>query len=257
MAFDPVGILLPDGLAFSDALLLIAASFVTALMTATLGIGGGVALLAVMATLLPPLAIIPVHGLVQAGANSNRALLTRRHIDRPVLADFALGALAGALLAALLVVQLPAAVILLAVGGFVLYLCWGPTLPSHALRGWPLRAAAALSTLISMFVGASGPLVAAFTQQLSDERYVRVATFSACMSVQHGLKLLVFGGVGFAFGEWLGLILAMIASGAAGTWVGLHLLARISNAQFARVFRWVLTLLALRLLLTGGQMLLA
>ncbi|WP_210398266.1 sulfite exporter TauE/SafE family protein [Motiliproteus sediminis] len=246
-----VSVVIPPGLAGLDLLLLVATSFATALMTAVLGVGGGVALLAVTASILPPLAIIPVHGLVQAGANTNRAVLTRRHLNRSLFTDFTLGAVVGAVIAALIVVQLPADVILLAVGSFVLYLTWGPKLPHKALRGWPLRFAAALTTLISMFVGASGPLVAAFTQQLSAERFVRVATFSACMSVQHGLKIAVFGGLGFAFSDWLGLIAAMIVSGFAGTWIGLHLLTKVSNEQFSRVFRWVLTLLALRLLYTG------
>ena len=256
MASQLIELLLPAGVTPRELLLLTGSSFLTAVMTAVLGIGGGAALLVVIASSVPPLAIIPVHGLVQAGANSHRALLTRRHIDRPLLVDFILGAIVGAALGALLVVQLPAASILIAVGGFILYLSWGPSLPSQSLRGWPLRFAAALTTLISMFVGASGPLVATFAQQLSQERYVRVATFSACMSVQHTLKLLVFGSLGFAFSEWLGVVLAMILTGFAGTWVGLHLLTKVSNAQFDRVFRWVLTLLALRLLYTGVQSLL-
>lgn len=241
----------PPGLTLLEFTLLTATSFFTAIMTAVLGVGGGVALLAVVASILPPLAIIPVHGLVQAGANTNRALMTRRHLDLTLFRNFTLGAVMGALLATVLVVQLPAQVILLAVGGFVLYLTWGPRLPSQVLAGWPLRLAALLSTLVSMFVGASGPLVAAFTQQLSTDRFVRVATFSACMSVQHALKLAVFGLLGFAFSDWLGLILIMIGSGFAGTWVGLHLLSKVSNERFNQLFRWVLTLLALRLLYTG------
>lgn len=256
MNSDLLAWLLPIGVTLGDAAVLTATSFITAIMTAAMGIGGGVALLAVIASIVPPLAIIPVHGLVQTGANLNRALLTRHHIDRPVLRGFLIGALVAALIAPWIVVQLPAATILIAVGSFILYLSWGPPLPNQALQGWPLRLAAAISTLLSMFVGASGPLVAAFTQQLSSERYVRVATLSACMSIQHLLKLLVFGWLGFAFHDWVALTVAMIASGMFGTWAGLHLLAKIDNVQFSRIFRWVLTLMALRLLYTGAMQLL-
>ena len=56
---------------------------------------GGVLLLAIMAGIVPAAALIPVHGLVQLGSNGNRALMTRRHIDWPLLRRFALGALAG------------------------------------------------------------------------------------------------------------------------------------------------------------------
>ncbi|MEH6811801.1 MAG: sulfite exporter TauE/SafE family protein [Motiliproteus sp.] len=240
--------LIPADLDMLAILVLIITSFLSALVTATLGVGGGVFLLAVIATFLPPVAIIPVHGLVQTGANSNRAFMTRSHIDKPALRDFIIGACLGALLASLLVVQLPVAVIQLTISLFVFYLTWGPKLKNQFLNGWRLKLAAAITTFISMFVGASGPLVAAFIKQVSDQRFVRVATFSACMATQHGLKLLVFGWLGFAFSEWLGLILMMILSGYAGTWVGLRLLSKISNRLFNYGFKIVLTILAFRLL---------
>ncbi|MCW8883938.1 MAG: sulfite exporter TauE/SafE family protein [Motiliproteus sp.] len=234
-----------DGLAVTA---LVATAFVTATITAVLGVGGGVLLLAVIANFLPPVAIIPVHGLVQAGANGNRALMTRSHIDKPVLLNFLIGACIGALLASLIVIQLPVEIIQLSIALFVFYLTWGPKLQSQYLSGWRLKLAAAATTLISMFVGASGPLVAAFVKQVSDQRFVRVATFSACMASQHGLKLLVFSWLGFAFSDWLGLIAAMILSGYAGTWIGLHLLSKISNHVFDYAFKIVLSILAFRLL---------
>lgn len=243
--------LLPATLTSEQAALLLATSFVAAEVTAMMGAGGGVLLLAVLASILPPLAIIPVHGLVQAGANGNRALLTRRHLDRGLFINFFLGAALGAALASLVVVQLPVTVIQLTIALFLFYLIWGPPLKPHNLKGWRFSLAAAGTTLISMFVGASGPLVAAFVKQTSPERYVRIATLSACMSVQHGFKLAVFGALGFAFGEWMGLVLLMILTGLAGTWIGLHLLSRMSNRLFDRGFKLMLTLLALRLLYTS------
>ena len=50
-------------------------SFFTSAMTAAAGIGGGVVLLAIMATVYPPAVLIPVHGMVQLGSNGGRALL--------------------------------------------------------------------------------------------------------------------------------------------------------------------------------------
>ncbi len=40
----------------------------------------------------------------------------------------------------------------------------------------------------------------------------------------------------------------MVAFGLAGTWLGLHVLKRISNRRFNQVFNLLLTALALRLL---------
>lgn len=249
-----LSLLLPDALDLTQGLLLLATSFATALLTATLGVGGGVLLLAVIASVLPPLAIIPVHGLVQAAANGNRAILTRQHINNHVFKHFIVGALIGAILASMLVVQLPTNAILLCIGLFILLLTWGPKLKLQTMGPWSLRIAAGLTTIVSMFVGASGPLVAAFTQQLSHDRFQRVATFSACMSVQHGLKLAVFGFLGFSFSDWLALVIAMILTGVVGTWIGLNLLSKISNERFNQVFKVILTLMAAKLLysaLTG------
>jgi uncharacterized membrane protein YfcA len=75
-----------------------------------------------------------------------------------------------------------------------------------------------------------------------------VATFSAVMAMQHAPKALVFGMAGFVFRDWLPLVLAMIAAGFAGTWVGLHWLKKITDQRFNQLFRLIITLLALRLI---------
>ncbi|MEM8689778.1 MAG: sulfite exporter TauE/SafE family protein, partial [Pseudomonadota bacterium] len=62
--------LLPPAIEPVWAALLIAVSAVTSFVTASLGLGGGVILLAVMALIVPGPAIIPVHGAVQIGSNA-------------------------------------------------------------------------------------------------------------------------------------------------------------------------------------------
>lgn len=244
--------LLPDALPPLVSLLLILSAALTSAVTACMGIGGGIMLLALMAILLPPAAIIPVHGMVQLGSNLNRALMTLHHIDWRRLAAFAPGALLGAGLASQFLVALPLHWLQLSIAGFILFLCWGPAIPKLALGRVGTFFAALLTTFISMFVGATGPLVAAFVkQQHQGDRYRTVANFAAAMSLQHLPKALVFGAAGFVFSDWLGLIVMMIAAGAVGTWLGLKLLHRLSNQHFGRIFNLLLTLLALRLLWQG------
>jgi uncharacterized membrane protein YfcA len=245
------GWLLPDGFPLWAAALLVLCAALTSLFTAAFGVGGGVMLLAIMAQLLPVAAIIPVHGLVQLGSNANRALLSLRHIHWPLILAFLPGVLLGALLAQLFLVSLPLDLLLPLIGLFVLYLCWGPPLPKQAFGRVGLLLGGTLTTFVSMFVGATGPLVAAIVRQDSRDRLQTVATFAMAMTLQHAPKALVFGAAGFVFSEWLPLIATMICSGALGTWVGLRLLQRMEEALFARVFKWLLTLLALRLLYQG------
>lgn len=240
--------LFPDAIGPGIGLFLLLASTVTSMITAALGAGGGVLLLVIMATWMPPAAIIPVHGMIQLGSNAGRATLTRRHIDWRVIAAFAPGVLAGAALGAWLLVDLPEYLWQLTIALFVLYLCWGPPLPKASIGKPGIFIASSLTSFISLFVGATGPLVAAFIKQIHSDRFRTVSTFATAMTLQHAPKALVFSVAGFVFSEWLPFILAMIACGFAGTWIGLHLLRSISNRWFTLVFNVVLTLLALRLL---------
>lgn len=88
-------------------LLLIVSAAGTSFVTAAMGIGGGVMLLAILASVLPAAALIPVHGLVQLGSNGNRAIMTRQHIDWCMVKSFSAGALLGAFAASFVVIQLP------------------------------------------------------------------------------------------------------------------------------------------------------
>ena len=186
--------------------------------------------------------------MIQLGSNSGRAILTWHHIDWKVIAAFAPGVLAGAGLGAWLLVDLPAHLWQLSIALFVLYLCWGPGLPKASFGPFGVFIASAITSFVSLFVGATGPLVAAFIKQIHTDRFRTVATFGTAMTLQHAPKALVFGVAGFVFSEWLLFILAMIACGFAGTWLGLHLLKSINNRWFHTAFNLVLTLLALRLL---------
>lgn len=241
-------LLIPAAISPLTTLMLVAASAVTSAITASLGIGGGVLLLAIMAVVMPPAAIIPVHGMVQLGSNLSRAGLTLRHINLRLIAWFAPGALLGAWLGSLFLVELPLALIQLCIALFILLLCWGPAIPAVATGAVGTLIAAAATTFVSLFVGATGPLVAAFVkQQQRGERFSTVATFASAMCLQHAPKAIIYGAAGFVFADWLGLILMMILAGALGSWLGLQLLRRLSNRRFTLIFNALLTLLALRL----------
>lgn len=238
----------PAELPLHIAWLLLGCSLLTSLITASFGAGGGVLLLIVLSLWLPPVAIIPVHGMIQLGSNAGRASMAWRHIDWRFIAWFLPGAMAGAAIGSLLLIQLPAPVLQISIAAFVLYLCWGPKLPGAALSSAGILMMSALTSFLSLFVGATGPLVVAYIRQMHSERFRTVATFAASMTLQHIPKAIVFGAAGFLFADWLLFIVAMIACGAVGTWLGLKVLGNISDQRFVRIFNVVLSLLALRLL---------
>ncbi len=243
---------LPDTLGALPALLLIIASFFTSALTAAFGVGGGVAMLALLGLFIPVAALIPVHGAVQLGSNTGRAWRQRAHIRFSIAAPFILGSLIGAAVGAYFVVQLPDALLKLVLGMFVISVTW-TKIPGAARLGYAgLAFGSAVLALATMFVGATGPLLSAFFAQIiPDDRKALVATHAAGMTVQHALKVIVFAVAGFAFWRWLPFIALMIASGYLGTLYGSRLLEKMPEETFRRWFRIGLTLLALDLIRRG------
>lgn len=240
--------LVPTGLSAPVALLLIAASFGASLITAAFGIGGGALLLGIMASLVPPAALIPVHGIVQTGSNLGRALVMLRHAFWPAVPAFVAGSTAGAALGGVLVVRIPPAYVQIGIG---LFITWSVLArPPRAIRDWPF-AVGLTSSFLTMFFGATGVFVATFTKSLALGRHAHVATHAVLMTVQHGIKTATFGLLGFAFGPWIGLIAAMLFAGLAGTLAGGLVLNRLGDARFRRVLDAVLLLIALRLVMAG------
>lgn len=205
-------------------------------------------LLTVMATFLPPAVVIPVHGIIQLGSNGGRAVLMRQHIRWPVWVLFAAGAAIGTIVAARVLLFLPLQVLLGVLGLFVLYSVWAPQWRSATIPTVVYAIVGAVTGFVTMFVGATGPLVASFLSPEKLGRQGLVGTLAACMVWQHSVKGLVFGMVGFAFAPWLPLMAAMIISGFIGTLLGRRLLQILSERDFAVLFRLVMTLLAARVL---------
>lgn len=244
-------LILPAGVSPEISGILIFASFFTSLITATIGLGGGILLLAIMASFMPAAALIPVHGIVQLGSNMGRAWLHRAAINTEMIKRFALGSMLGAALGAALVVNLPAAIVTTAVGFFVLYVIWAPPLRLQNAGPWTDRMGGAGSTFLSIFFGATGPFVSALIKSRGWSKAVYMGTFSGCMTVQNSLKTVAFLGTGFDYVPWIVLMAGMVASGYAGTHVGTHFLNKVSEETFSRIFKYAVSLIALRLIWSG------
>jgi uncharacterized protein len=249
---EALAALLPEGLSAIVAAVLVVASFFTSALTAAFGVGGGVAMLALMGLFVPVAALIPVHGAVQLGSNTGRAWHQRANVRMDVAVPFIAGSIVGAIAGAFLVVQLPDALLKLVLGAFIIVVTWAKIPGIERLERAGLAVASAALALMTMFVGATGPLLSAvFAQIFANDRKALVATHAAGMTVQHALKIVVFGLAGFAFADWLPLIAAMIVSGFLGTLHGTKLLDRMPEETFKKWFRIGITILAFDLLRRG------
>jgi uncharacterized protein len=240
--------LLPDNVSLTVFILLIAISFFTSALTAAFGIGGGVAMLGALAGTVPPAMVVAVHGIVQLGSNMGRVIIQRAHVLwRPTLI-FSAGSVAGAAVGAALFVNLPERVLLAVLGVFILVMTWIPKPRIPGLESTGMLIGGFVATFVTIFVGATGSFVQALFLPLGLEKRVLVASHAMCMTIQHGLKVIAFGFLGFAFQDWLPLMVAMIASGFLGTWFGTRLLEHIPQQLFEKILKGVLTIVALDLI---------
>ncbi len=209
-------------------------------------------MLALLGIFVPVAALIPVHGAVQLGSNTGRAWHQRAYVRTDIFGPFLAGSLLGAAAGAAVVVQLPDAILKVVLGLFIIAVTWAKIPGFDRLGRAGLAIGSAVTALATMFVGATGPLLSAFFAQiLPDDRKALVATHAAGMTVQHFLKVVVFGFAGFAFARWLPLIAAMVASGYLGTIYGSAWLERLPEETFRRWFRIGITLLAADMIRRG------
>jgi len=217
-------------------------------MTAAFSIGGGLLLIGVVSWLLPPAAVIPVHAVIMLGSNAGRSALLIQHVNWQIIGWFTVGALVGGLIGAQIVFGLDPRVLRLAIAGFILFTQWGPKIalplgaPFYVLAG-------SLSMFLTLFVGASGPFMTAILARIEGfTRMALIATAGACMTIQHGGKAVIFGFGGFDFGPWVPLMAASLAAGFIGTIAGTRLLKQLDEAFFRQALKYVLTALAVWLI---------
>ena len=237
-----------------DAGLLVAASLVTSFISAAFGIGGGFTLIALLALLLPPAALIPVHGIAQLGSNAGRVgIMLKQVVWRPVL-PFVIGTVIGASLGAMVVVQLPPWAVQLALGIFIIWAVFAklpPIQQRYILLG------GVVSSFLTMFFGATGNFIAAMVKTMNLDPVPHVATHSLMMTFQHLAKVLIFGLIGFQFGPYMILIIGMLISGFIGTIIGSRFLTKAGGRYFKPVLNTILSLAAARLIWAGVEGLLA
>jgi len=226
-------------------------SFLGSLIAGALGLGGGVLVLATMAQLLPPMVLVPIHGVVQLGSNLSRAVLNLRYTMLSIVAPFLVGTIIGAFIGAQFVVTLPKSMLQLVIASFILASTWLPNLRSTSAGKGKFFVVGVLTTIVTMFVGGTGVLVGSFVAPACPQRHQFVSTHSVVMTIQHGLKVVTFALLGFAFGPYVALLVGLVTFSFIGSYAGKLLINRLPEQLFRVVLKATLTALALQLFYTA------
>ena len=78
-----------------------------------------------------------------------------------------------------------------------------------------------------------------------------VATFAMAQTSGHLAKIVLFTSDGFAYWDQMALLAIGVASVLLGTWFGTHMLRRLSEVIFGHLFRFSLTVISLRVIISA------
>jgi uncharacterized membrane protein YfcA len=228
----------------------VAAAFVTATLSGIFGMAGGLLLMGALALVLPVQAAFVAHGVLQLVANGWRAVLHRKHVRWDIVGWYALASLIAGVAVAFLAL-IPSKPLLFLLLGLVPALTWLPQRWVNLDAAKPPQAfLSGLSvTGLNLTAGVAGPLLDIFFVRTELTRHAIVATKAATQVFAHLAKILVYGAPLLAAGAqggsaglppWWVFAIAIPVS-MLGTVVGGHVLDRVTDVDFKRWTRWIVT----------------
>lgn len=224
-------------------------SFLTAIVSAVTGMGGGVLLLSFMAMFLPYHLVVPIHGVVQFFSNSTRAYYLRKSVNWKYFFYFLIGTPVGLIISYKILSEIkdPKFYYLL-LSLFITYTVFKPKkLPTIKLEGFGWSILGAFAGLLGPLLGATGPLLAIFYVRDDLPKEEIIATKAMQQLIVHLLKIPLFLSLDFDYTNHYILLIFMILSVTAGTFTGIKILSKVNDKLFKKIFKTVLFLTGLRL----------
>jgi len=245
-----------------ESIILIIAAFLTSMLSAIIGMGGGITLLGIMALLMPSgYLVVAYHGIIQLVSNVTRATVYRHHITIPIIKRFLLGLIPGLFLSALLIygiinyydvvsaADLKIDFLKPVIG---LYIIWFLFLrkKKNKISQEVFKWMGVIAGLATVFIGAMGPLIAPLfiNNELKKENVI--ATKAACQAAGHLGKIPIFVILfEVSYIEDWNVLLPLVFAVYFGTKLGKRMLGILPDALFQTLFKATLTLIAIRLIL--------
>ena len=225
-------------------------SFLTSLLTSIFSIGGGLIMLVALAQSFSPATLIPLHGSIQLANNFSRTLVYREFVQWELIKHIVISTIFGALVGIFLFGTLSEHLLLILIASTILFLAWAPIdnfILSVMKNDW---FCGLISGFAGIFVGANGPLVAAYlrTKNLSPE--VLVANHGAIMIFQHFVRIILFTSfLSFAIQDYILFIFILALTGYAGANLGRRLISSIPFESFNIALKVLLTFLSIFLII--------
>lgn len=240
--------------------------FITALISGTFGMAGGMIMMALLLQLLPLQAAISLHAAIQLVSNGWRCWLWRRHIVWRVLPVYGAGMLTGLVFVVSLKYVPDTATVLIMIGAVPLMALAVRRIvtltiynPAHSF------VTAVVLTFIHMTGGVIGALLDLLYNNTGLTRHQIVATKAFTQGCSHLIRLAYFGALVPLLtgqGQWpegitapvMALFLAVSVAGTSGAAFILH---RLNDDLFKKISRYIIAAISIYCLMRGFWMIYA
>ena len=187
-----------------ELIILIISAFITSSISAVIGMGGGIILLGIMAILIPEgYLVIALHGMIQLVSNSTRTYVYREHIKKNLIKEFSVGAFIGLIAASIIIIflinlfnvssanEIKTDFLKPLIGLFILwYLFLKKKREVESSQSFYL--VGGISGISTVFIGATGPLIAPFFLNKGFNKENIIVNKAACQMVTHLGKIPLF-----------------------------------------------------------------
>ena len=225
-------------------------SVFTSMISAVVGMAGGIVLLALMSAFLPFQVVIPIHGIIQLVSNSYRSYLLRKNINWDIAIPLFLGLPFGILLSIYILKRIddytiPLVLIII----MIFYSVFKPKkLPPIMIPRKGFFFVGFIMGVLSLLIGATGPFLAPFFLRSDLKKEEIVATKAICQMGGHLLKIPSFLYLGFNYGKYSILIGILVLGTFLGTRLGVYFLGKLQENVFRIIYKSALFIAGVRLI---------
>jgi uncharacterized membrane protein YfcA len=241
---------------------LIIAAFITSSISAVLGMGGGIILLGIMAIIIPDgYVVIALHGIIQLISNITRSFVFRHHIKKDIIQTYLPGVTLGLSLSALIIFilitlfqvdsakEIKVDFLKPFIGLFILWFLFGRRpKPKDDLSSF--FGVGFVSGISTVFIGATGPLIAPFFLKRKLSKETIIANKAFCQAISHTGKIPLFiFFFQFNYFSEISILFPLVIAVFIGTNFGKHILDFVPEKVFQILFKTSLTVIAIMLIL--------
>ncbi len=231
-------------------ILYILPSIITGFISSVSGMGGGAILLAILTTIFPIRTVVPIHGVVQMGANISRSYILRKYIIKKMSFFFLLGMPVGVLIGIKLLSQdISEKHLKILISIFIIFTVFKPKkMPQLKIKDWQFFFVGITASTLGLLIGSVGPFLAPFFLRDDISKEQLVATKSSMQMIVHTSKIPSFLYLQFNYSHYTFEILFLLTGVLIGNFLGIKVLKKLNSNMFTLIFKTSLSLAAARLL---------